>query len=179
MDSAFQELDYSDISAKHVTGSQNKKFSEIDTKRRGGILKLLISFILFVLLIVFIILAISKTITLNSLNDDIDKYNKEYTAKKNEMENRLDELNRIDEDIKKIELDIKKEDEEVKKIINDIKEIESINENLSLDIDDLSRQIEYEKSNLDKYEAYEESEFIEELQKLEDEIDLLRQTPME
>ena len=179
MDSAFQELDYSDISAKHVTGSQNKKFSEIDTKRRGGILKLLISFILFVLLIVFIILAISKTITLNSLNDDIDKYNKEYTAKKNETGNRLDELNRINEDINKIKSDIKKEEEEIQKIRNDIDEIKSINDDLSIDIDDLNTQIEDAKSKLHKYEAYEESEFIEELQKLEDEIDLLRQTPME
>ena len=170
MDSAFQELDYSDISAKHVTGSQNKKFSEIDTKRRGGILKLLISFILFVLLFVFIILAISKTITLNSLNDDIDKYNKEY---------RLEELNRINEDIKKKKLDIKKEEEEIQKFRNDIEEIKSINDDLSLDIDDLNTQIDEAKSKLNEYEGYEESELIEKLKELEDEIDLLKQTRME
>ena len=55
MDNVFQELDYSDMSAKHMKRN-NKQFNEIDTKHRGRIFQLLISLILLILFIIFFIL---------------------------------------------------------------------------------------------------------------------------
>ena len=53
MDNAFQELDYSDISAKNI----NKKHRsiELDTKSRGGIIRLGSLFIITVMMIIFLI----------------------------------------------------------------------------------------------------------------------------
>ena len=179
MDNAFQELDYSDISAKHVTGSQNKKFSEIDTKRRGGILKLLVSFILFLLLIIFIIVTISKSIKVNSLNKDINKAKKELGTKEIEINDGEYELNKIEKYIEDKKKEINNGLEELDNIKKEIIEIEKKNSDLNNDINNLKGQIETAKSNLKEYEGIQESELIEQLEHLKDEIDLLRQTPME
>ena len=44
MDNAFQELDYSDISAKNL--SKRRRHSEINTKTRGGLIRLVILIII-------------------------------------------------------------------------------------------------------------------------------------
>ena len=48
MDNAFQELDYSDISAKHL--NKRKRSGEINTKTRGGLIRLGSVIIIFILL---------------------------------------------------------------------------------------------------------------------------------
>ena len=74
MDNAFQELDYSDISAKNL--SKRRRHSEINTKTRGGLIRLVILIIIFIIIIYlfFTIMIKSKLITkkeeeLNSLKE--------------------------------------------------------------------------------------------------------------
>ena len=178
MDNAFQELDYSDISAKHVTGNQNKKFSEIDTKRRGGILKLLISFILFILLIIFIIIAISKSNKVKSLNKDIEKKKKELEEKNIELEQGEKDLNTINEEINEIKENILKEESEIKIIQDKIDEIKEDNNALTDEIENLNKQIEIGESILKQYDGKEVSELMKQVENLDIEIEKLRQTPM-
>ena len=55
MDNAFQELDYSDINAKHL--NKKKRSSEINTKTRGGLIRL-VSLIIIFIIAIFIIFGI-------------------------------------------------------------------------------------------------------------------------
>ena len=97
MDNVFQELDYSDISAKHVKG--DKKFDEIDTKKRGGILKLLIVFILVLLVLIFLILVITKSSKANSLQKEIEETQRILGLKNAEYKEKEKKLNNIIKDI--------------------------------------------------------------------------------
>ena len=178
MDNVFQELDYSDISAKHMTGDKNKKFSEIDTKRGGGILKLLISLILFILLIVFIIIVISKSVKVSSLKSDIKKYKKLIDDKNKELEDKKDYFKAINEDIVKKEKSLAQQKEEINKIINDKNTIEQENKDLIYEIENIEKQINDATISLDSYEDIEDNELIQELTKLEEDIEKLKQTPM-
>ena len=63
MDNAFQEIDYSDISAKHL--NKKKRNSEINTKTRGGLIRLISLIILFLIIIILIFQIISNSSALS------------------------------------------------------------------------------------------------------------------
>ena len=111
MDNVFQELDYSDISAKHVKG--DKKFAEIDTKRRGGFLKCLVAIILFLLVLIFIIIVITKSAKINSLEDDIKETQSRIEQKNNEYKEKEIALNNIIKNITENEKTLKTKNEEL------------------------------------------------------------------
>ena len=179
MDNVFQELDYSDISAKHVKNDNDKKFSEIDTKRRGGIFKLLISFLLFVLLIVFIILVISKSIKVNSIEDEINEKNKEFETLEKEYNNTNDEIKSIELKNNSKKKEIEEQTKELKELKSKIDFINLSSDNLTNCINIISKEIEDLNSKLEEY-GYdiEESELQNQLTQLENEIEVLRQSPM-
>ena len=63
MDNAFQELDYSDIIAKNLN-KKHRNNSGINTKTRGGLIRLGSIIIISIIIIIMIVSLISKYITL-------------------------------------------------------------------------------------------------------------------
>ena len=146
MDNVFQELDYSDISAKHMKGGNNRKFSEIDTKKRGGILKLSLSFIIFILVLVFFIILLVKSAKVNSLQDDIDKTNKEIQEKNTILKN-IFEINILKEEIKLIQENINIIDSNNEDLKSNINTLENIIKDLNIE---LEYKEETKKEDLEK-----------------------------
>jgi len=75
MDKIFQELDYSDISSKNL--NKQKKSSEINTKTRGGLTRLVSLIIIFIIAIFIIFGIISNSST--SIIYLTSKYNNFFT----------------------------------------------------------------------------------------------------
>ena len=176
MDNVFQELDYSDISAKHMK-SKNKQFNEIDTKHTGRILKLLISFILFILFIVFLILILSRNSKINSITKEIE--NNKRIINSNQLK-----LSYENYKLKEIELNITNyskniiENKDVKDIKENIEDMTNQNNNLKKDINELNEDLEELKEKLEKYKNVTQSNLQKDLELLEEQIEKIRQNPM-
>ena len=78
MDNAFQELDYSDISAKNL--NKKNRSNDLNTKTRGGIIRLGSLIIITIIVIILIITLISKSKTLSSKEAEIEKIKEEITT---------------------------------------------------------------------------------------------------
>ena len=175
MDNVFQELDYSDISAKHMK-SNNKQFNEIDTKHRGRILKLLISVILFILFMVFFILILSRNSKINSITKEIGNNKREINSYQFILSYQNNKLKEIELNITNYKNVI--ENKEVKDIKENIEDMTQQNNNLKNDINELNGDIEELKEKLEKYKNVEESNLQKELELLEEQIEKIRQNPM-
>ena len=81
MDNAFQELDYSDISAKNIN---KKKYNDLNTKTRGGIIRLGSLIIILIVFLILIIGIISKSNTLSNLNNEINNMKEKITLQERE-----------------------------------------------------------------------------------------------
>ena len=82
MDNAFQELDYSDISAKNI--NKKKYYNNLNTKTRGGIIRLGSIIIILIIFLILIIGIISKYKTLSKLNNDINSIKEKITLEERE-----------------------------------------------------------------------------------------------
>ena len=82
MDNAFQELDYSDISAKNI--NKKKYYNDLSTKTRGGIIRLGSLIIILIIFLILIIGIISKYKTLSKLNNDINSIKEKITLEERE-----------------------------------------------------------------------------------------------
>ena len=116
MDNAFQELDYSDLSAKNI--NNKKRYNDINTKTRGGIIRLGLVIIIGIIMIILIIGIISKSNTLSNLNDELIELKEKIILKEREKSN-IEEKNMFLSD--KI-LEAKKD---VEKLSKEKKDIES------------------------------------------------------
>ena len=175
MDNVFQELDYSDMSAKHMKRN-NKQFNEIDTKHRGRIFQLLISLILLILFIIFFILILSRNSKISSITKEIE--NNKRAINLNQLK-----LSYENNKLKEIQLNITNysnlnENKEVKDIKENIQDMTKQNNNLKNDINELNGDVEELKEELKKYENVKESNLQKELELLEEQIEKIRQNPM-
>ena len=78
MDNAFQELDYSDISAKNL--NKKNRSNDLNTKTRGGIIRLGSLIIITIIVLILIITLISKSKTLSTKEAEIGKIKEEITT---------------------------------------------------------------------------------------------------
>ena len=85
MDNAFQELDYSDISAKNL--SKKRRPDDINTKTRGGIIRLGSIIVIGVIIVILIIVVISKSKTLSNLEGDLTTLKNSITEKEKQKDN--------------------------------------------------------------------------------------------
>ena len=176
MDNVFQELDYSDISAKHI--QNNQKFSEIHTKRRGGIFKLLFLCILIIDLIIFMIVIIPNIIKLNSITKEIEKNEQEIQIKKLELIEEEKKLNNIELNITNYSNNKEGDSKEIKDIKKKIEELKISNIKLDNEISALNNEVKELKKELSNYDYVEDSNLLKELSLLEEQIEKLKQTPM-
>ena len=117
MDNAFQELDYSDISAKNL--SKKRRPGDINTKTRGGIIRLGSIIIIGVIIIILIIVVISKSKTLSNLEEELTTLKNSVTEKE-KQKNNAEEVNRFLEteilENKKFSEKLSKQKEDIKNI---------------------------------------------------------------
>ena len=180
MDNAFQELDYSDISAKYIQNNkENKSFGEIDTKKGNyGLIKLIIFFILFLLLIILVIVVLVQNSKLKSTEQKIKDNNEQLISNQKNLDDKNNLLNKLLKDNKEIE----------NKIVNSMKEKESIENNMikylnentkiKIDINSLEKEVEVLQQDLKNYDEFEKSELLIEYEILLEKIEKLKQSPM-
>ena len=168
MDNAFQELDYSDISAKNL--SKKRRPGDINTKTRGGIIRLGSIIIIGLIIIVLIIVVISKSKTLSNLEQELTTL-KNTVIEKEKDKNDAEEVNRFLEieilENKKYSEQLSKQKEDIK---NNIEKLEKSNkkakedvqnalEAISLiegklrDIENKKRTVEELQNNADYYKS--------------------------
>ena len=172
MDNAFQELDYSDISAKNL--SKKRRPGDINTKTRGGIIRLGSIIVIGIIIIVLIVMVVSKSKTLSNLEKELitlknnisEKEKEKYNAeeKNHYLESQILENKKIAERLTKQKEDIKINIENLeksnKKSKDDIQNaLEAINlfeeklkgiETQKNYIEELQRNTEYYQSEIDK-----------------------------
>ena len=121
MDNAFQELDYSDISAKNL--SKKRRPGDINTKTRGGIIRLGSIIIIGVIIIILIIVVISKSKTLSNLEEELTTLKNSVTEKE-KQKNNAEEVNRFLEteilENKKFSEKLSKQKEDIKNNIQNL-----------------------------------------------------------
>ena len=172
MDDAFQELDFSEISAKNI--NSKKRSNDINIKTRGGIIRLGSIMIIGIIILILIIGLISKSNSLSVFEEKLNTLKENITLEEKEISN-IEEKNRF----LSIEvLDTKKNAEKLLKQKNDIKnnlitlensnkkskeEIKNANDAISLlqekliefeeiknKIDDLQKSIDYYQNEIEK-----------------------------
>ena len=164
MDNAFQELDYSDISAKNL--SNKKKHSDINTKTRGGIIRLGSVIIIGLISIILIIALISKSNALSNLENDLDKLQEKSDAEeknsfleteildskktaeklsklKNDLQTSIDNL---EKSTKKSKEDIKNAQDAITMLEGKLKEFED----KKAQIAELQKQTDYYHNEIEK-----------------------------
>ena len=161
MDNVFQELDYSDISAKNL--SNKRKPGDINTKTRGGIIRLGSMIIIAVIMIILIIGLISKSNTLSNLEAELNKLQENYNLTEKSISDGEEKNYYLNNEI----LDAKKFLEKIKKqkddINNNLENLEISNRRSKKDIDNAKEAISFLQENLKEFEK--KKALIEELQK--------------
>ena len=172
MDDAFQELDFSEISAKNI--NSKKRSNDINIKTRGGIIRLGSIMIIGIIILILIIGLISKSNSLSVFEEKLNTLKEKITLEEKEISN-IEEKNRF----LSIEvLDTKKNAEKLLKQKNNIKnnlvtlensnkksmeDIKNANDAISLlqekliefeeiknKIDDLQKSIDYYQNEIEK-----------------------------
>ena len=174
MDNAFQELDYSDISAKNL--SKKRRPGDINTKTRGGIIRLGSIIIIGVIIIILIIVVISKSKTLSNLEEELTTLKNSVTETE-KQKNNAEEVNRFLEteilENKKFSEKLSKQKEDIK---NNIQNLEKSNKKAKEDVQNALEAIKLIEGKLKDFENKKKT--IEELQKNADyykgEIDKLK-----
>ena len=161
MDNVFQELDYSDISAKNL--SSKRKPDDINTKTRGGIIRLGSMIIIGVIMMILIIALISKSNTLSNLEAELNKLKEDYNSTEKRISDDEEKNYYLINEI----LDTRKYLEKIKKqkddINNNIENLEISNRRIKKDIDNAKEAISFLKENLKEFEK--KKALIEELER--------------
>ena len=161
MDNVFQELDYSDISAKNL--SSKRKPDDINTKTRGGIIRLGSMIIIGVIMIILIIALISKSNTLSNLEAELNKLKEDYNSTEKRISDDEEKNYYLINEI----LDTRKYLEKIKKqkddINDNIENLEISNRRIKKDIDNAKDAISFLKENLKEFEK--KKALIEELER--------------
>ena len=161
MDNAFQELDYSDISAKNL--SKKRRPGDINTKTRGGIIRLGSIIIIGVIIIVLIIVVISKSKTLSKSEQELTTL-KNTVIEREKDKNDAEEINRFLEgeilENKKFYEQLIKQKEDIK---NNIQKLEKTNKKAKEDVQNALEAITLINTKLKDFENKKKT--IEELEK--------------
>ena len=180
MDNAFQELDYSDISAKYIRNNkENKSFGEIDTKKGNyGLIKLVVFFILFLLLIILVIVVLVKNSNLKSTEQKIKDDNEQLISNQRNLDEKNKILNKLLKDNLELENKIMNAMKEEERIENNM--IKYVNENtkIKIDITSLEKEVEDLQQDFKNYDGFEKSELLIEYEILLEKIEKLKQSPM-
>ena len=167
MDNAFQELDYSDISAKNI--NKRDRSNEINTKTRGGIIRLGSLLIIAIIILVFIILIISKSNKLSEKENELSKL-KEQVLESEQVISQANEKNvyfqhQILESEKTKKLLIRQKTD----IMENIRNLELSNEKSKVDIKNATDTIISLQSELKEFEKIKNN-----ISKLQSECDYYR-----
>ena len=161
MDNAFQELDYSDISAKNL--SKKRRPGDINTKTRGGIIRLGSIIIIGVIIIILIIVVISKSKTLSKSEQELITL-KNTVIEREKDKNDAEEINRFLEgeilENKKFYEQLIKQKEDIK---NNIQKLEKTNKKAKEDVQNALEAITLINTKLKDFENKKKT--IEELEK--------------
>ena len=180
MDNAFQELDYSDISAKYIQNNkENKSFGEIYTKKGNyGLIKLVVFFILFLLLIILVIVVLVKNSNLKSTEQKIKDDNEQLISNQRNLDEKNKKLNKLLKDNLELENKIMNAMKEEERIENNM--IKYVNENtkIKIDITSLEKEVEDLQQDFKNYDGFEKSELLIEYEILLEKIEKLKQSPM-
>ena len=84
MDNAFQELDYSDISAKNI--KKKERSNDFNTKTRGGIIRLGSLLIIFIICLILLISIISKSNSISNKENYLKTLKEEVSSNNEEIE---------------------------------------------------------------------------------------------
>ena len=161
MDNAFQELDYSDISAKHL--KKKKRNDDINTRTRGGIIRLGSLIIIFLILIYLIFGIISKNKMIIKTKGDLDSERESLSYKETAYKNEQDKSNYLENEIIEIKINIEKYSKQKNDLDTSIKNIENSNAQAEKDIQNSKDNISNLEDKLKEFEEYKSK--IDELQK--------------
>ena len=179
MDNAFQELDYSDISAKNI----NKKPQPglLDTKTRGGLIRLVIVIVFSVVIVALSFSLYSKYSTMKTLNEEYAKVKASHQStlsEKQAVKEELDKYEKENDDLsaqiqaakadnETLTAEIAKYTEDNNKLQKDIETIEKDVQNLTDELTQLLTQNDQLKIKI--------SQITDENKELEDKIKQLKQ----
>ena len=160
MDNAFQELDYSDISAKNLNKKQR---SDFNTKTRGGIIRLGSLLIIFLICMIMVILIISKSNSLKEKENQLQKLKEQVTSGNEEIEQEKKKITFLEHQILEAQKTGKILQRQKNNIQTNIDKLEIANKNLNKDIEKFRNDIE--KMENDLKEIQDKKNLIDELQK--------------
>ena len=161
MDNAFQELDYSDLSAKNI--NNKKRYNDINTKTRGGIIRLGLVIIIGIIMIILIIGIISKSNTLSNLNDELIELKEKIILKEREKSN-IEEKNMfLSDEILEAKKDVEKLSKEKKDIESNFEFFTISNKKSRADIQNAKDAISLLEKKIKEFEN--KTSIIEELER--------------
>ena len=139
MDNAFQELDYSDISAKNI--NRKERSNDFNTKTRGGIIRLGSLLIIFIICLILFISIISKSNSLSNKENYLQKLKEEASTNNEEIERIRNQNTYLEHQLLEVEktgklLERQKQDKE-----NNIQNFEDLNKKLKIDIEKYKNDI--------------------------------------
>ena len=161
MDSAFQELDYSDISAKHL--SKRRKNSDINLKTRGGIIRLCSIIILIIAILYLIIKIISKSKLFTNKEEELKTLNESKLLKEEIKKEEEDKTNYYDIEIKEKKINSQELSKQLGDISENIIKLEKSNNQGIIDIDNAKDSISNLENKLKVFREYKDK--IDKLQK--------------
>ena len=170
MENAFQELDYSDISAKNINRKEEIN-NVINTKTKGGIVRLLIFVVISLVVVGLIVTIISKSRDANALNRDIEALKSEIeeidlkNINNEEIITKLqNQISSVQKEIETTTKELSQKQRSISEIKDKIRETEDNIEKLNRDISSKEREITYMKGVKSKYsELKEEKEYYKKL----------------
>ena len=161
MDNAFQELDYSDISAKHL--KKKKRNDDINTRTRGGIIRLGSIIIIFLIIIYLTFGVISKNKMIIKKNADLDSEKESLSYKEDAYKNEKNKNKYLENEIIEVKMDLEKYSKQKNDLDTNIKNLENSNTQGEKDIKNAKDNISNLEDKLKEFEEYKSK--IDELQK--------------
>ena len=160
MDNAFQELDYSDLNTKQFN---KRKRTEINTKTRGGLIRLGIMIIIFIIVIILLIGIFSKTKTLNKKEEELKSLKEKITEINEEKKEVEDRSIYLKSEMTKIEMSKEELTNKLNNIKENINKLENSNTKAQIDINNAKESISFLEDKLKEFEDLKNK--IDELQK--------------
>ena len=161
MDNAFQELDYSDISAKHL--KKKKRDDDINTRTRGGIIRLGSIILIFLIIIYLIFGIISKNKMIIKKKNDLDSEKESLFYKEKAYKDEQDRNNYLENEIIEVKMNIEKYSKQKNDLDTSIQNVEHSNTQGEKDIKNAKDNISNLEEKLKEFEEYKSK--IDELQK--------------
>ena len=151
MDNAFQELDYSDISAKNLN-KKHRNNSGINTKTRGGLIRLGSIIIISIIIIIMIVSLISKYRTLSSKQNELENIKNDILTKEKEISREEEKHHFLLHEISEAQRNTDGLYEQKNNLENDIQNLENSNKKSQNDISNAKDAISLIEGKLKEFE---------------------------